>query len=205
MTPFFEPSVYSCVTVQCNTRIKYISMTTKKQSVAAKKNIKKAQEKWKAMTTRQRALAQPEGRSRKKPGSTGKGKFYHIEVRPKSQFTSFRTHDVGEKGGLERVTGRRSSGSWATVAWLVSKDGAHMNDAAELVITDRKMQSVLKNIREPIEHVKGDIFQAKPRKNIAEKDKPTLAQKKARAANIKKAQQARKKSQKKGGDAISIL
>jgi len=91
-----------------------IAMATKKQIAAAKKNIKKAQAAWKAMTPRQRALAQPEGRKRKKPGSTGKGNYFHIEVRPKNQFTSFKTHDVGESGGLQRITGRRSSGSWAT-------------------------------------------------------------------------------------------
>ena len=166
-------------------------MTTKKQVAAAKKNIKKAQAAWKAMTPRQRAIAQPEGRKRKKPGTTGKGKFFHIEIRPKSQFTSFRVHDVGEPGGLERVTGRRSSGSWDTVAWLVSKEDAHMTDNNELVITDPKAQTVLKSIRGPIEHVKGDIFKAKPRKNIAEKDKPTAAQKRARSENIRKAQKVR--------------
>ena len=43
-------------------------MTTSKQKIAAKKNVKKAQEKWKSMTHRQHALAQPQGRDRKKPG-----------------------------------------------------------------------------------------------------------------------------------------
>lgn len=166
-------------------------MPTEKQIDAAKQNIKKAQAVWKAMTPRQHALAQPEGRGRKKPGSTGKGKFYRIEIRPKSQFVSFRVHDVGEAGGLERVSGRRSSGSWATVAWLVSKDDAHMTETNELVITDPKARTVLQSIQEPIVHIKGDIFKAKPRKNIAEKDKPTRAQTNARMQNIKKAQAAR--------------
>lgn len=167
-------------------------MATKKQIVTAKKNIKKAQATWKAMTPRQHALAQPEGRNRKKPGSTGKGDYFRIEVRPKNQFTSFRTHDVGDTGGLQRITGRRSSGSWATATWLISKEDAHIDENKKLIITDLKAKTVLKSIQEPIEHVKGDIFKAKPRKNIAEKDKPTVAQKKAYAKNIKKAQQARK-------------
>ncbi|KKW35696.1 hypothetical protein A2852_00360 [Candidatus Adlerbacteria bacterium RIFCSPHIGHO2_01_FULL_54_23] len=51
---------------------------------------------------------------RKLPGTTGKGKFYRIEVRPKGDFFSFRNQDVGKKGGLERLAGRRSSGSWDT-------------------------------------------------------------------------------------------
>lgn len=168
-------------------------MATSKEILAAKTNIKKAQTVWKEMTPRQRALAQPEGRNRKKPGSTGKGKYFRIEVRPKSQFTSFKTHDVGSPGGLQRIAGRRSSGSWATAAWLVSKEDAQVTKAKELVITDAGAKTVLKSIQEPIEYVKGDIFKAKPRKNVPEKDKPTPAQKSAYAANIKKAQQARRK------------
>jgi hypothetical protein len=52
--------------------------------------------------------------TRKKPGSAGKGDYYHIEVRPKSEFVSFRTQDVGRKGHIQRVAGKRSSGSWST-------------------------------------------------------------------------------------------
>jgi hypothetical protein len=39
--------------------------------------------------------------------------------------------------------------------------------------------------------LKGDMFKAKPRPNVPEREKPTLAQRRARAANIKKAQAAR--------------
>lgn len=56
---------------------------TSAQALASKKNIKKAQTKWKSMSHRQHALAQPQGRSRIKPGTTGKGKYYRIEIRPK--------------------------------------------------------------------------------------------------------------------------
>ncbi len=86
-------------------------MTTEKQRAAARKNVRRAQARWKSMTYRQHALAQPQGRGRKRPGTTGKGKFYRIEVRPKSDFVTFRVQDVGEKGGLERLAGKRSSGS----------------------------------------------------------------------------------------------
>lgn len=169
-------------------------MTTRKQSAAAKKNIRKAQAAWRNMSKRQRTLAQPQGRGRKKPGSTGKGKFFRIELRPKAAFTSFRVQDVGKKGGLERLAGHRSSGSWATVSWLVSKDNAHVNAQGKLVIDSKKeRESLAKAIRGPIRHVKGDIFHAHPAKNVPEAAKPTPAMKRARAANIKKAQQARKK------------
>jgi hypothetical protein len=101
-----------------------LTMATKKQIEAAKKNIKKAQAAWKAMTSRQHSLAQPEGRKRAKPGTKGTGDFFRIVVRPKEEFTSFRNQDVGDPGHLQRLAGRRS-GSWATQAWLVSKKDAH--------------------------------------------------------------------------------
>jgi hypothetical protein len=166
-------------------------MATKRQSAAATKNIKKAQAAWKRMTKRQRTLAQPQGRGRKKPGTTGKGKFYRIEVRPKGDFTTFRVQDVGEKGGLERLAGRRSSGSWDTVSWLISKEDAKVVKG-RLVIMDPKARSVLKSLSGRIVHVKGDIFKAHPVKNIPEAAKPTPAMRRARKANIAKAQKVRR-------------
>ncbi|MCX6701798.1 MAG: hypothetical protein NTX96_01210, partial [Candidatus Zambryskibacteria bacterium] len=168
-------------------------MATSRQKNAARKNIKKAQSKWKTMTKRQHSLAQPQGRSRIKPGVTGKGKFYRIEIRPKSEFTSFRVQDVGKKGGLERLAGRRGSGSWDTVTWLISKKDAHVTGNKTLVIDGLKAKSVLKQISGNINYLKGDIFTAKPRKNVPEKSKPTAAQRKAQMTNIRKAQKARKK------------
>ena len=50
--------------------------------------------------------------SRAKPGASGKGCFFHIEVRPRTEFIAFRNQDVGERGGIERVAGRRAS-AWA--------------------------------------------------------------------------------------------
>ncbi len=129
---------------------------------------------------------------RKAPGTTGKGRFYRIEVRPKSDFKVFRVQDVGRKGGLERLAGKRASGSWATVSWLVSKDDAYTKRGT-LIIEDKKAKSALKQIRGPIVHVKGDVFRAHPAPNIPEKDKPTRAMRLAQAKNIKKAQRARAK------------
>jgi hypothetical protein len=40
-------------------------MVTRKQTQAAKRNIKKAQARWKSMSQREHAAAQPEGRGRK--------------------------------------------------------------------------------------------------------------------------------------------
>ena len=165
-------------------------MATNKQKRAAKVNIKKAQAKWKSMTHRQHVLAQPQGRARQKPGTAGKGKFFRIEVRPKSEFKTFRIQDVGRKGGLERLAGKRSSGSWDTVAWLVSKEDAKIRNC-ELIIKDIHLKTVLKNLRGPITRVKGDIFRAHPRANVPERLKPTPAMRRAQKINIKKAHMAR--------------
>lgn len=166
-------------------------MTPQKRRAIARKNIKKAQARWKAMSHRERALAQPQGRGRKKPGSTGKGHFYRIMVRPKSEFVTFRVQDVGGKGGLERLAGKRSSGSWDTVSWLIEKKDAKVMSNGQLRVTGAKARSVLKNIRGPIMHVKGDIFQAHSRRNIPEAEKPTAAMRRAQRKNIKKAHRSR--------------
>ncbi len=165
-------------------------MATAKQIEAAKKNIVKAQAKWKSMSHRQHALAQPEGRARAQPSSSGQGEFYRIEVRPKQQFVSFRNQDVGKKRGLERVAGHRSSGSWATQAWLVSKEMAHL-EGNTLVADHEDAQDLFDTLGSQPIHQKGDIFKAHDRRNIPEREKPTAAQKRAQQANIKKAQAAR--------------
>lgn len=164
-------------------------MATPKQREAAKVNIKKAQEKWKSMSSRQHSLAQPEGRKRAKPGTQGEGDYYRVVVRPKEDFVTFRNQDVGKPGGLQRVAGKRSSGSWSTQAWLISKDDAHM-EHDELIPDSEDAKDLLAKLSSKPVHEKGDIFSAKDRRNIPEKEKPTAAQKHARATNIKKAQDA---------------
>jgi len=134
------------------------------------------------------------GRARRKPGTGPAAGYYRIEVRPARSFASFRTQDVGKKGGLERIAGHRESGSWDTQAWLVSKDHAHVNDKNELVIDNaQECQALKKAISGKITLVEGGIFRARPAKNIPETSKPTPAMKRAQTANIKKAQAARKK------------
>jgi len=166
-------------------------MATQKQKIAARKNVRKAQRVWKGMTKREHSFAQPEGRKRKLPGTTGKGKFYRIEVRPKGDFVTFRNQDVGKKGGLERLAGKRRSGSWDTISWLVSKKGAHVDAHGHLQVDDPKIRTAMKQLRGRIVHVKGDVFRAHPRRNVPESEKPTLAQRRAEKKNIKKAQRAR--------------
>lgn len=167
-------------------------MATKKQITAAKKNIKKASKKWQSMSSRARALAQPQGKRRAKPGSTGKGEYYHITVRPKTQFTSFRVHDVGKKGHLQRVAGRRPSGSWATHKWLINKTDAKVVNK-KIIGVSVAAKKVIAELSSAPKHYMGDKFTARPKKNVPESQKPTPAQKRARAKNIKKAQAAKNK------------
>lgn len=166
-------------------------MTVSKRRETARKNIKKAQEKWQSMSRRQHALAQPEGRKREKPGTRGTGNYFRIVVRPKEEFVTFRNHDVGEKGGdLQRLAGKRQSGSWDTQAWLVNKESAHIEGKRLIPDTD-DVRELLAQLGSEPKYVKGDIFEAKDRPNIPEKVKPTQAQKRSRLQNIQKAQQAR--------------
>jgi len=152
-------------------------MATEKQRQAAKKNSKKAQS---------------EGRGRKRPGATGEGNYYHIDVRAKGEFSTFRTQDVGGPGHLLRVAGKRFSGSWSTAAWLISKDDAHVEND-KLVGDTKDAKDLLKNLRSTPVHLSGDRFKATDRPNVPERSKPTAAQTRARHENIKKAQAARRK------------
>jgi hypothetical protein len=166
------------------------AMTTDNQKEAARKNIKQAQQKWQEMTPRERAIAQPEVRKRAKPGTKGEGDYFRIVLRPKGEFSTFRYHDVGEKGHILRLAGKRSSGSWDTQVWLISKDDAHMEGDTLVADTD-DARKLIETLGSKPKHLKGDVFEAKDRPNVPESEKPTEAQKRARIENIKKAQQAR--------------
>jgi hypothetical protein len=122
---------------------------------------------------------------RQKPGSSGKGDYYHVEVLPKTGFVTFRTQDVGKPGHIQRVAGKRTSGSWATVKWLISKEDAHVLD--ERLIPDTKgAKDVIKQIGTQPIHLRGDRFKAKQPSNGSKRSQPTAAQQKARRENIKK-------------------
>jgi hypothetical protein len=142
-----------------------------------------------ATTTRRVAARTKTGRA--KPGATGRGKFFHIEVRPKSEFTVFRNQDVGKKGGIERMAGRRPNGSWDTQTWLISKEHAHV-ERGRLVPDTADARKVLESLGSAPRHVSGDRFKAKDRPNVPEAKKPTPAQRRAQLRNIRKAQAARR-------------
>lgn len=134
---------------------------------------------------------------RAKPGSRGGGRFFHIEIRPSRQFVAFRVQDVGTAGGVERVAGRRASGSWDTAKWLVEKTDAHVEDG-RLVPDSAEAKKLFASLGSPPVQVKGDRFRAKPRRDIPEDEKPTPAMRRAQLSNIKKAQAASRKRRKAG-------
>lgn len=63
--------------------------------------------------------------------------------------------------------------------------------ARHLVPDTEGVKGVLEKLGSTPRHVEADIFEAKPRRDIPEREKPTPAQQRARKANIKKAQAAR--------------
>ena len=132
-----------------------------------------------------------EGKRRAKPGTKGEGDYYRIVLRAKEQFTTFRYQDVGEKGHIMRLAGQRSSGSWDTQAWLISKADAHMEGDTLVPDTD-DAKKLIESLGSKPKHGEGDVFEAKDRPDIPESAKPTGAQKRARLANIMKAQEARR-------------
>jgi hypothetical protein len=161
------------------------------RTATARTNIEKAQQAWRSMSSRARAKAQPEGRGRAKPGTTGSGNYFHIEVRRRADFSTFRTQDVGQRGGIQRVAGKRSSGSWDTQKWLIGKGHAHL-EHGHLIPDTEDAQGVLQSLGSAPTHVEGDKFKAKPRPNVPEREKPTQAQKSAQQRNIRKAQAAKR-------------
>ncbi|HXZ22189.1 MAG TPA: hypothetical protein VEH78_05435 [Pseudolabrys sp.] len=131
-------------------------------------------------------------RKRAKPGSRRSGHFFHIEVRPAREFTTFRVQDVGKPGGVERLAGRRANGSWDTQKWLIEKTHAHVANGT-LVADSGEAKKLLASLGSAPVQIRGDRFRAKPRRNIPEAEKPTPAMRRAQLQNIKKAQLARRR------------
>jgi len=133
---------------------------------------------------------------RAKPGAKGTGEFFHIQLRPRSAFVSFRNHDVGGRGGIERVAAQRANGSWDTQKWLIGKSEAH-RAGKELVPDSLAAEKVLAQLGSVPRHLGGDRFIARPRRDVPEAEKPTPAMRRAQLTNIKKAQAAVRKRRKK--------
>jgi hypothetical protein len=110
-----------------------------------------------------KSRAKPGTKTRAKPGTKGGGRFFHIELRPSAQFVAFRVQDVGLPGGVERVAGRRASGTWDTAKWLVEKSHAHLDENGTLVPDSLEAEKLFKSLGSAPVHLGGDRFRAKPR------------------------------------------
>ncbi len=135
------------------------------------------------------AKTKAKSRKRAKPGARGRGGFFHIQVRPRGEFVTFRNQDVGGRGGIERIAGRRANGSWDTQKWLIGKNEAH-RIGKRLAADTAAARKVLGTLGSTPRHLGGDRFIAKPRRKIPASEKPTPAMRRAQIANIKKAQAA---------------
>jgi hypothetical protein len=111
-----------------------------------------------AMTTTRKNST--DGKKRAKPGTKGEGDYFRIIIRPDGEFDAFRYHDVGKKGHILRLAGKRSSGSWDTQAWLISKEDAHL-EGARLVADTEDARKIIEALGTRPELVKGDVFKAK--------------------------------------------
>lgn len=127
--------------------------------------------------------------TRRSPGSTGQGDYYHIELRSDEDFVTYRTQDVGDPGHLQRVAGKRESGSWATVKWLIAKEDAHI-EGGRLVPETQDARDLLMRLRSKPVHLGGDRFQAKPRRSGSGQ----RGKKKIGAKDTRKGQSSRSKN-----------
>lgn len=103
---------------------------------------------------------------RKKPGSTGEGDYFHIELVPSKEFVLFKTRDVGRKGHSQMVVGQKEDGSWATQKWLISKEDAFISDHGNLMSEDPKVSKILNSFKGQICHTEGDIFMVRAHRGI---------------------------------------
>jgi hypothetical protein len=121
------------------------------------------------------ARSRPTESERAEPGERGMGQYYRIVVQPEELFSMFRTQDVSEQGGMQRLAGKRKSGNWATQAWLVSKNAAHI-EGRKLVADNQAVHDLIRQLgMDPI-HEHGDIFIANVEAKIAEKSHPIRAE-----------------------------
>ena len=195
-------------------------MATARRKAAARKNIRKAQKTRRTKSARGRTAARTTTKARRKAAArrkntarsktaarsrtarraqpkarrraaSGRGKFFHIELRPKSDFTEFRTHDVGRKGGIERVAGRRAGGSWSTQKWLIAKNQAHI-EGDSLVGDTADARQVLSLLGSHPKRIRADRFGVEGGTQERASARPSQAPRRAGLPNIHAPQKGRK-------------
>jgi hypothetical protein len=112
-------------------------------------------------------------------GSSHKNGFYHIEVRPKSDFSDFHVQDFGRMSGIERIAGKRHDGLWVTHKWLIRKELAHL-EGVRLVPDSEQAQRVLEQLGPKLIHVGGDVFRIPRQLTVRETKKPVTTRRRAK-------------------------
>lgn len=102
----------------------------------------------------------PKKNSRAEPGTTGEGEYFRIIVRPKRNYNTFRYHDVGKSGHIQRLAGKTKNGSWNTQAWLISKNDAHI-ESGRLIPDTKDAKELIDRLGSYPVHAEKDIFRAK--------------------------------------------
>jgi hypothetical protein len=148
-------------------------MVTPTQKSASKKNLKRAQPVWQGMSFHKHAMSGSVVSKRAATGITSHDEYYRIIVRPKEQFTIFRTQDIGKPGALQRLAGKCSGGTWATQAWLVNKGSAHV-EGKKLVADNKDVQDLIRQLGSQPVLEKDDIFSTKSSSTIIRTNKPAM-------------------------------
>lgn len=128
------------------------------------------------------------GKPAAKENSSRDDVFFHIEVRPRSEFEEFRNEPVGDPvgdKGVERIDGRCAGGEWQAQAWLIGKRLAHV-ESGRLIPDSDEARKVLDAFDSVPEQVEGDFFRAKPSRAISDKEKNDRALKFARRLALEK-------------------
>lgn len=94
------------------------------------------------------------------PIVAGEGDYFRIQVEPSDMFVAFRTQDVGNPGGLQRIAGQQNDGEWVTQAWLIHKVYAHI-DGDRLVADNKDAKELLSTLTGTPTHYEGDTFKLK--------------------------------------------
>ncbi len=137
------------------------------------------------MSARERALSKAVGKKRARSGTKGESDYFRIVLRPKEEFSTFRYHDVGEKGHIIRLAGKRSSGSWDTQVWLIGKSDAHI-EGDTLVADSEDARRLIESLGSKPKHVVGDVLEAHDRPNVPESKKTNRGAKESQARKYKK-------------------
>ena len=140
---------------------------------------------------RSSARRSPRAKTRRaKPGARGHGGFFHIQVRPRTEFVFFRNQDVGRRGGIERVAGRRANGSWDTQKWLIGKIGGAPRRQAARAGHRGGAQGARRSSARCRAISAATASSPSRAARFPASEKPTPAMRRAQLANIKKAQAA---------------